>query len=78
MRYNVHEAKTKFSRLLELAEAGEEVIIARNGRPVVRLERIATRAGRVLGQARGTLPIPGPEVFRAMTDDEADAFLGGR
>lgn len=34
---NVHEAKTQLSRLLAQAEAGEEVVIARSGRPVARL-----------------------------------------
>jgi prevent-host-death family protein len=34
---NVHEAKTRLSQLLAEAEAGGEVVIARNGRPVVRL-----------------------------------------
>ena len=34
---NVHEAKTNLSRLLAQVEAGEEVIIARNGKPVARL-----------------------------------------
>ncbi len=34
---NVHEAKTQLSRLLALAEAGEEVVIARGGKPVARL-----------------------------------------
>jgi len=37
MQVNVHEAKTQLSKLLQLAEAGEEVIIARNGKPSVRL-----------------------------------------
>jgi prevent-host-death family protein len=34
---NVHQAKTHLSRLLEQVEAGEEVIIARAGRPIARL-----------------------------------------
>jgi prevent-host-death family protein len=34
---NVHEAKTRLSQLLAEAEAGGEVVIARNGRPVARL-----------------------------------------
>jgi prevent-host-death family protein len=34
---NVYEAKTHLSRLLERVEAGEEIVIARNGRPVARL-----------------------------------------
>ena len=34
---NVHEAKTQLSRLIERAEAGEEVVIARAGKPVAKL-----------------------------------------
>lgn len=34
---NVHTAKTQLSKLLQLVEDGEEVVIARNGRPVARL-----------------------------------------
>lgn len=34
---NIHNAKTHFSRLVERVEAGEEVVIARAGRPVARL-----------------------------------------
>jgi prevent-host-death family protein len=34
---NIHEAKTHLSRLVERVEAGEEVVIARAGRPVARL-----------------------------------------
>jgi prevent-host-death family protein len=35
--FNVHQAKSQLSKLLQMVEAGEEVSIARNGRPVVRL-----------------------------------------
>jgi prevent-host-death family protein len=35
---NIHEAKTNLSRLLAQVEAGEEVIIARNGKPVAKIE----------------------------------------
>lgn len=35
--FNMHEAKTKLSKLVELAEAGEDVQIARNGKPAVKL-----------------------------------------
>ena len=34
---NIHEAKTHLSRLVERAAAGEEIIIARNGKPVAKL-----------------------------------------
>jgi prevent-host-death family protein len=43
---NVQEAKTRLSRLLTLVEAGEEVVIARYGKEVARLVRIAKPAPR--------------------------------
>ena len=53
---NVHEAKTHLSRLLAQAEAGEEVIIARNGDPVAKLVAITKPSKkRVLGTERGRL-----------------------
>ena len=42
---NVRKAKTRFSRLLARAEAGEEVVIARNGIPVARLVRYENGPG---------------------------------
>ncbi len=53
---NVHEAKTHLSRLLTRVERGDEIVIARAGRPVARLLPFsATPADRVLGGARGTI-----------------------
>lgn len=43
---NVHEAKTHLSRLLEAVEAGEDVVIARAGKPVARLVPAARRTER--------------------------------
>ena len=40
---NVHEAKTHLSRLLEAVEAGEDVVIARAGKPVARLVPASVR-----------------------------------
>lgn len=40
MQVNMHEAKTQLSRLVKAAQAGEEVIIAQNGVPAVRLQPI--------------------------------------
>jgi prevent-host-death family protein len=37
---NMSQAKAEFSRLVKLAEAGEDIVITRNGKPVVRLTRI--------------------------------------
>ena len=43
---NLHAAKTQLSRLVDEAMAGEEVVIAKAGRPMVRLVPVATRAER--------------------------------
>jgi prevent-host-death family protein len=40
---NIHQAKASLSRLVERALAGEEVVIARNGEPLVRLVPVAQR-----------------------------------
>jgi prevent-host-death family protein len=42
---NVHEAKTHLSKLLERVEAGEEIVIARNGTPVAKLVKHEPRGG---------------------------------
>ncbi|HEV7484820.1 MAG TPA: type II toxin-antitoxin system Phd/YefM family antitoxin [Thermoanaerobaculia bacterium] len=55
---NIHEAKTHLSRLLAQVEAGEEIIIARNGEPVAKLVAIEKNSDkRVLGQYRGEVII---------------------
>ena len=44
---NIHEAKTHLSKLLEKVESGEEIIIARSGKPIARLcIDLSTNAGR--------------------------------
>ncbi len=51
---NVHHAKTHLSRLLARAEAGEEVVISRAGKPVARLVAITPlKKKRFLGMDRG-------------------------
>jgi prevent-host-death family protein len=55
---NVHEAKTGFSRLLRKVELGEEVVIARAGKPVARLVPFGmSRGARKPGSAKGLLKI---------------------
>ena len=54
---NVHEAKTKLSELLKRVEAGEEVVIARAGKPVARLVPAARNSKPILGAARGLVKI---------------------
>lgn len=50
--YNVHEAKTQLSRILERVERGEEVVISRAGTPVA---RVVPLAGSVRRPGRGML-----------------------
>lgn len=51
---NMHEAKTHLSRLAERAAGGEEIVIARNGRPLARLVGVGhRRQPRKLGALRG-------------------------
>lgn len=54
---NIYEAKTRLSQLVERAEAGEEIIIARGGRPAARLvpfraQNVSRKAGRLRGRVR--------------------------
>lgn len=75
-RVNVHEAKTHLSRLLERVERGEEVVIARNGKPIARVvpfeAAVTTRQGEGSWAGRAWIA----EDFDAY-GDEAD-LLGRR
>jgi prevent-host-death family protein len=77
---NIHEAKTHFSKLVERVEAGEEIVIARSGRPVARLVPVErTREPRKLGQLTGEIwPNVAPDWDSDETNDEiARLFYGG-
>jgi len=71
----MHEAKTQLSRLVERAEAGEDVILQRNGKPVARLVPITGEAlslASVRGVWRGK--IREAEDFDELPQDIAAAF----
>jgi len=56
---NVHEAKTHLSRLLEQAMAGEEVVIMRSGKALVRLTPVdSAPVHRKIGTAKGLFVVP--------------------
>jgi prevent-host-death family protein len=57
---NIHKAKTQFSRIVEQAEAGEEIVISRAGKPVARLVSLASVASkpRKLGQGKKHFTFP--------------------
>lgn len=57
-KVNIHQAKTQFSRLVELAASGEEIIIAKSGQPVARLVPYRAKgAARRPGVMRGKIRI---------------------
>jgi prevent-host-death family protein len=69
---NVHEAKTNLSRLLTRVEAGEEIVIARGGKPIARLEPYTRPEVRL-----GFLDLPDiPDDFFAPLDDDELAEWG--
>lgn len=67
--FGVHEAKTNFSRLLDRALAGEEIIITRSGQPLVKLVPAQRRAKRNFGFAHGQVTMA-PD-FDEIPDDFA-------
>jgi prevent-host-death family protein len=54
---NVHEAKTHLSRLLDEAEAGEDIVIARAGKPAVRLVPVGSDAPGIIGLLKGKFTV---------------------
>ena len=68
---NVHEAKTHLSRLLRDVEAGQEIEIARDGKPIARIVRIIPKV-RPLGGDEGTIFIA--EDFDEMEEDLLELF----
>ena len=75
---NIHAAKTQLSRLVDAAAAGEEIVIARAGRPVARLVPLAGSIGasrRVLGGLAGRLRVP-MDFDAPLADAVLDGFEG--
>jgi prevent-host-death family protein len=72
---NIHEAKSNLSKLIERARAGDEVIIAKAGTPMVRLVPVDSPRKPIFGSAKGQI------VFKKgwdapMTKRELDEFIG--
>jgi prevent-host-death family protein len=81
--YAVRAAEADLSNLLARAEKGEEVVIARGGKPVARLVPIGVLAHvlrrRAFGALKGTLKLPDSFFFAPLDQKEIDAWeAGGR
>lgn len=74
MQVNIHEAKTNFSKLVARANQGEEIIIAKAGRPLAKLVAIAPPPKpRKTGSAKGMVSIS-DDFNDPLPDDLLDRF----
>jgi antitoxin (DNA-binding transcriptional repressor) of toxin-antitoxin stability system len=75
---NIHQAKTQLSRLIEQAVIGDSFIIAKAGKPLVKVTRLdAPSAGQVrrLGFMAGQISVP--DDFDRMGSGEIESLFGG-
>ena len=73
---NIYEAKTRLSQLVDKAAAGEDVVVSRNGKPLVRITALAApkrriRFGVLKGKVRIAADFDGP-----LADDVIAGFEG--
>ena len=73
MTLNLYEAKTQLSSLVDKAAAGEEIIIAKNGKPMAKLVAIKSVVKRKPGRLKGKIWIS-PDFDAPMTAEELAAF----
>ena len=73
-QFNIHSAKTNLSKLIEAALAGDEVIIAKGSKPVVRLVPIPNEGFKlgILKEELGSTP----DFLSTMSDDDLDIWEG--
>lgn len=74
---NVHDAKTRFSRLLDQAHAGQEIILAKSGKPYARLVPLdpASAGKRRPGRLQGRIGTD-EAFFEPLPDSELAAWEG--
>ena len=75
---NIHEAKTQLSKLIEEASKGEPFVIAKAGKPVVKVTALSAPTGvqvRRLGFMSGQISVP--DDFDRMGTEEIERIFGG-
>lgn len=73
---NIHEAKTQLSKLVDLAAKGESFVIAKAGKPLVKVTAIdAPAQGKRLGFLSGEISVP--DDFNTMGEAEIAQLFGG-
>ncbi|CAM3877141.1 type II toxin-antitoxin system Phd/YefM family antitoxin [Roseateles saccharophilus] len=74
---NIYDAKTRLSQLVDKAAAGEDVVVSRNGKPLVRITKLEVPKRRIkFGLLKGKLTVPTD--FDATLPDEVVAGFEGR
>lgn len=74
MQVTVHTAKSQLSKLIDAALSGEEVIIAKGSKPVVRLV-VIPQSGFELGVLEGAVGVP-PDFLDPLAEADLDAWEG--
>jgi prevent-host-death family protein len=73
---NIYDAKTRFSQLVDKAAAGEDVIVSRNGKPLVRITRLDDARRRIqFGLLAGKVIIA-PDFDSPLPDEVLAGFEG--
>ncbi|QQP93625.1 type II toxin-antitoxin system Phd/YefM family antitoxin (plasmid) [Skermanella sp. TT6] len=72
----IHAAKTNLSKLIEAALSGEEIVIAKGSKPVVRLVPVSQGSFKI-GLLKGKLGT-GPDFFEPMDESDLHLWEGGR
>jgi prevent-host-death family protein len=77
MQVNTHEARPQLSKLIEKAMNGEEVVIAKAGKPMVKLTKVKVKRQKpILGGLEGKWEEPDPNWWKPMTDEETKKLFG--
>ena len=74
---NIYEAKTRLSQLVDIAASGQDVVVSRNGKPLVRITRLDSPKRRIkFGLLKGKVTVA--DDFDAPMPDEVLAGFEGR
>ena len=73
---NIHEAKTQLSKLIAMAVEGESFIIAKAGKPLVKVEAIAAKKPQRIGFLQGQFEVP--DDFDTMFAEEIREMFEGK
>ena len=74
--FTVHQAKTNLSKLIAEALNGNDVVIARNKQPLIRLVPLDSVKPRRPGALKGQISLT-PAFFEPLPEDELDSWTGG-